>query len=70
MSQICQSCGFKYKVDLLIPDRLWQLIKPENENSKEGLLCGSCIMKRIEEIEDQNNLFLKEHPCTCGKDCE
>jgi len=46
----CQSCGKKYKVDLLVPDSLWKEIKPNGKPDEGGLLCGSCIMKRIEKL--------------------
>lgn len=28
MSCTCQDCGNQYKVDLVIPDELWEKIKP------------------------------------------
>lgn len=45
---ICQSCGKRYRVDLNIPDEIWKRIKPEGKSKGAGLLCGSCIMIRIE----------------------
>lgn len=42
----CKECGKKYKVDLIVPDSLWEKIKPKNG----GLLCGSCIMEKIEYL--------------------
>ena len=50
----CQNCGEQYKVDLIIPDKLWNKIKPENKPEDAGLLCGSCIMKRIEKTSDHD----------------
>ena len=47
---VCQGCGSRYKVDLLIPDELWERIKPQGKPTGSGLLCGMCIMNRIEEI--------------------
>jgi len=35
MSCICQNCGKQYTVDLIIPDELWDKIKP-NSKTKEG----------------------------------
>lgn len=46
----CQGCGRLYTVDLLIPDELWERIKPEGKPQGAGLLCGACIMERIEQI--------------------
>lgn len=41
----CKSCRKFYKIDLLIPDHLWKLIQPKQEEK----LCGSCIMQRLEQ---------------------
>lgn len=46
----CHQCGTEFKVDLLIPDILWERIKPEGKSSGAGLLCGACIMSKIENI--------------------
>jgi len=48
----CQECGNKYKIDLNIPNELWEKIKPKNKPIGAGLLCGSCIMKKLEDILD------------------
>lgn len=50
----CQSCGKTYTVDLNIPDRLWNEIADEEEN----LLCGECIMRRIEQFSSYDYWFL------------
>ena len=51
MSCKCQGCGKQYKVDLLIPDKLWEeKIKPKGKGKGVGMLCGSCIMMKIEAI--------------------
>lgn len=52
MSCKCQSCGEHYKVDLIVPDKVWNKIKPKNKPPDTGLLCGSCIMKRIESFDN------------------
>ena len=52
MSCKCQSCGEQYKVDIIIPDKLWEKIKPEGKPEGAGLLCGKCIMERIEKISN------------------
>jgi hypothetical protein len=44
----CQHCGEDYKVDLNIPDELWEHIKPMGAAPGGGLLCGSCIMRMLE----------------------
>ena len=48
MSCTCQSCGKEYKIDVSIPDDLWELIKPAGKPKGAGLLCGSCIFDRLE----------------------
>lgn len=58
MSCKCQKCGKQYKVDLLIPDDLWNRIKSVNKLKGAGLLCGSCIMNEIENISDYDYWFL------------
>ena len=50
MSCICQQCNKEYKIDLLIPDNLWELIKPNGKEKGAGLLCGSCIMNNLESL--------------------
>ncbi len=46
----CQTCGVKYTVDVIVSDELWNKIRPEDKKNGAGLLCGSCIMKRLENI--------------------
>lgn len=52
MSCKCQNlkCGKQFKVDLDIPNDLWEKIKPVGKPKGAGLLCGSCIMERIENL--------------------
>ena len=50
MSCQCQGCGRNYKTDLLIPDNLWEKIKPKGSLIGADLLCGACIMERIEYL--------------------
>lgn len=56
----CQECGKKYKIDLLIPDELWEQIKPEGKPYGAGLLCGRCIMDKLENLLDYSFFHLKE----------
>ncbi len=46
----CQGCLRLYQVDIIIPDVLWEQIKPEGKVVGAGLLCGSCIINRIEKL--------------------
>lgn len=47
----CEDCGKLYSsedwVDCILSDDQWLLIHPE---SKEGILCGSCMIKRISKL--------------------
>jgi hypothetical protein len=54
----CQECNNKFTVDILVSDELWEEIKPVNK-PKGGLLCGNCIMKKIEKRQ-KNTYILKE----------
>lgn len=48
----CQGCGQRYKVDVQLPDDLWNRIKPEAKPNGAGLLCGRCIFSRIEALDE------------------
>lgn len=61
---LCDCCGKRYKVDLLVGDDLWQAIC-----GVDNLLCGRCIVNRIEG----RGLFkayklgcVDNHECYCG----
>jgi len=47
---LCQQCDNYFKVDLIVPNRVWHKIRPEGKPKEGGLLCGSCIMKKVEEL--------------------
>lgn len=49
---VCQECEKLYKVDVMVPDSIWNCIKPVNKPDGSGLLCGACIMQKIESISD------------------
>lgn len=49
MSCKCQKCGQQFKVDFMIPDNLWEEIKPANKPKGGGLLCGRCIVDALEQ---------------------
>ena len=55
----CQECGKKYSVDLLVPDNLWEKIKPKGKPAGAGLLCGECIMRKIENISSYTAYEIK-----------
>ena len=59
MSCKCQICGRQYKVDILIPDKLWEeKVKLPSDQVGAGLLCGECIMRRIEAFSDYSSYKL------------
>ena len=43
----CQECGRYYKVDFNIPKEIWVKMC-----GKYNLLCGCCIVKRLEQLEE------------------
>lgn len=45
---LCQGCGRRYRVDLLVPDELWEKVRPDDKDGAAGLLCGPCIMIALE----------------------
>lgn len=54
----CQDCGKQYRIDLMLSDSLWAVISPSTSgNPKGGLLCGACIMTRLEALVDQRTVF-------------
>jgi len=58
MSCTCQDCGKLYKVDFIVPDCIWDKIRPANKKKSGGLLCGVCIAKAIESIGDYDYWYL------------
>lgn len=61
----CQGCGTNFKVDLIIPDDLWEKIRPLNEPKGAGILCGKCIMEKIEKISNYDVWFLTKEKDEC-----
>lgn len=43
---LCQCCGHRYKVDLILPNKLWKQINHSNQEC----LCGNCILRRLENL--------------------
>jgi hypothetical protein len=58
MSCKCQVCGRQYKVDLIVPDATWEKIKPAGKAPGAGLMCGMCIMERIEAMGEYGGITL------------
>ncbi len=66
MSCTCQDCGNKYKVDFSIPDELWYRITP-SVHKDSGLLCGQCIVKRIESLGNYDIYYITRNDPTTAK---
>jgi hypothetical protein len=43
---LCQECGQRFRGNLLVPNSVWEQIKPEGAPEGGGLLCPNCIMNR------------------------
>lgn len=43
----CQQCGTKFMGDLLVPDDVWEQVKPAGKSPGSGILCPSCIVSNI-----------------------
>jgi len=50
MACTCQNCGRKYKVDLVVSSEIWEKITPKPDQPGAGMLCGPCIMERVETL--------------------
>ena len=50
MSCTCHQCGKQYRVDLIVPEHVWEKIKPYGKAKGAGLLCGACILNKIEAL--------------------
>lgn len=44
----CQRCEQTYRLDIMVPDELWEQIKPAGKPEGGGLLCGECIAAALE----------------------
>lgn len=44
----CHLCRLVYRVDVLVPDDVWQKIKPDDKPDGAGLICGPCILRLLE----------------------
>lgn len=60
MSCKCQDCGKQYRIDIVVPNEIWGRIKPSGKAMGGGLLCGSCIMARLETLDVYGSYELVE----------
>ena len=48
----CYDCGLEYGglgwIEAVIPDKVWDIIRPEGANEACGILCINCISRRLE----------------------
>ena len=63
MSCKCQECGKDYKVDIIVDDELWKKISPKKSDS--GMLCGRCIVDKVEKLNEYNAFSVKEIANNC-----
>lgn len=57
----CQECGLYYGTDIVIPDELWEEIKPVGKPEGAGLLCPSCIGRKIEMLGGYKSFHLSPY---------
>jgi len=48
MACLCQNCGRQYTIDFILPDDIWNQIRPDGKSIGAGLLCGNCIFEKLE----------------------
>jgi len=60
MSCKCQGCGKQYRIDVGVTDEIWERIKPSGKAVGAGMLCGSCIMARLESFNEYGSYELVE----------
>lgn len=50
----CYDCGLAYGdtgwIEAIIPDRVWDRIRPEGSSPGGGILCVTCIARRLERL--------------------
>jgi len=56
----CHECGRKFCVDIIVPDETWDKIKPDGSKNGGGLLCPTCIMKKLEELNQFNYWYMSK----------
>ena len=55
----CQVCGKIYRIDFIVPDDVWEQIKPNGLPTGSGMLCGRCIADRMESIYKKHDNYGK-----------
>lgn len=54
----CQGCVCSYTIDLIVPDDIWEQIKPEGKDVGAGLLCSNCILEAIAGLKGYSRFDL------------
>ena len=57
----CQSCRKVFTADLLVPDDVWEVIKPEGKPIGSGILCPTCVTTRCVEMKMATHLLAELH---------
>jgi len=61
MNVNCYDCGLEYGgdgwIEAVVPDSVWEMIKPIGSSKGSGILCISCMCKRLRK------LGLQKVPC-------
>ena len=51
----CYDCGLDYDsagwIEAIIPDKVWNMIRPDGCGEGGGILCITCIARRLEIME-------------------
>lgn len=55
---ICQECGGRYKVDVLVSNDLWARLGYDHED----MVCGECIVDGIERLGEFGAFRLERAP--------
>lgn len=54
MSCKCHGCRQPYQIDIIVPDDIWEKIKPVGSKKGGGLLCPICIAHQIQTtVQDE-----------------
>lgn len=66
----CQQCGAIYKIDVIVDDAVWEKIKPKGKAEGAGLLCGSCILNRLEALNIGYSVVFIPERNKCQKEAD
>lgn len=58
MLAACYDCGLAYGgiewIEAIIPDKIWDRIRPEGTSKGNGILCITCIIRRLRRMGFEN----------------